>query len=118
MNIGSGDEIVIAISEHHSNLVPWQLLAKRKGAVLKFWQLKPESETLDLEDLQLLLGLHVSLTTKRQDDTDMSQRFLTRIGRPGRVKLVAVAHVSNVLGREFEKNYFSDFSWHKYFDVL
>ena len=34
-NIGAGDEIVISISEHHSNLVPWQYVAKAKGATLK-----------------------------------------------------------------------------------
>jgi cysteine desulfurase / selenocysteine lyase len=35
-NIGEGDEIVVSILEHHSNLVPWQELCRRKGAVLKF----------------------------------------------------------------------------------
>lgn len=34
-NIGAGDEIVLSVMEHHSNLVPWQLLAEKKGAVLK-----------------------------------------------------------------------------------
>lgn len=33
--IGEGDEIVLSVMEHHSNLVPWQLLAQRKRAVLK-----------------------------------------------------------------------------------
>lgn len=31
-----GDEIVLSVMEHHANLVPWQMLAKRKGAVLRF----------------------------------------------------------------------------------
>ncbi len=34
-NIGPGDEIVVSVAEHHANLVPWQMLAARKGAVLK-----------------------------------------------------------------------------------
>ncbi|MBR4554516.1 MAG: SufS family cysteine desulfurase [Ruminococcus sp.] len=35
-NIGEGDEILVAVSEHHSDLLPWQILAKEKGAVLRF----------------------------------------------------------------------------------
>jgi hypothetical protein len=35
-NVQAGDEIVISVSEHHSNLVPWQFVAKSKGAVLKY----------------------------------------------------------------------------------
>ncbi|HEY4668164.1 MAG TPA: aminotransferase class V-fold PLP-dependent enzyme, partial [Tepidiformaceae bacterium] len=35
-NVGEGDEIVLSLMEHHSNIVPWQLLAARKGAVLRF----------------------------------------------------------------------------------
>ena len=34
-NLGPGDEVVLSVAEHHSNLVPWQLLAERTGAVLK-----------------------------------------------------------------------------------
>ena len=48
-NIQPGDEIVISIMEHHSNLIPWQQLAKEKGATLKYIELTPDGE-LDLAD--------------------------------------------------------------------
>ena len=35
-NVGKGDHILISEMEHHSNIVPWQVLAKRKGAVLEY----------------------------------------------------------------------------------
>lgn len=69
--VGAGDEIVISIMEHHSNLIPWQQLAHRKGAKLKYIGLTPQGE-LDLADAA-------------QKITD-------------RTKIVAVAHASNVLG--------------------
>lgn len=70
-NIKEGDEIVITISEHHSNLVPWQHVAHAKGAVLKYIYLE-EDGNLSEEDIQ----------TKITEKT----------------KLVAVTQVSNVLG--------------------
>ncbi len=70
-NIGAGDEIVITISEHHSNLVPWQHVAKVKGAALKYIYLE-EDGNLSEEDIE----------TKITEKT----------------KLVAVTQVSNVLG--------------------
>ncbi len=70
-NIGAGDEVVITISEHHSNLVPWQQVAKAKGAVLKYIYLEADGN-LSREDME----------TKITEKT----------------KLVAVTHVSNVLG--------------------
>ena len=70
-NIQPGDEIVISIMEHHSNLIPWQQLAKEKGATLKYIELTPDGE-LDLADAK----------NKITDKT----------------KIVAVAHASNVLG--------------------
>jgi len=70
-HIGRGDEIVLTEMEHHSNLVPWQLLAQRKGAHLKFIPVTPEG-LLDLKAFSALL-------TKR-------------------TKLVAVTFMSNVLG--------------------
>ncbi len=70
-NIGPGDEIVLTKMEHHSNLVPWQLLARRKGATLRFVDVSPEGR-LVLEDYGRLLS--------------------------GRTRLVAVTHVSNSLG--------------------
>lgn len=66
-----GDEILISEMEHHSNIVPWQLLAKRKKAVLKAITLT-ENHSLDLDSLDSLL-------------TD-------------KTKIVALAHQSNVTG--------------------
>ncbi|MGH2780540.1 MAG: cysteine desulfurase [Thermoleophilaceae bacterium] len=71
-NVGAGDEVLITEMEHHSNIVPWQLLCDETGARLRYLPVTEEGE-LSLDDLdQALAG--------------------------GRVKLVAVAHVSNVLG--------------------
>lgn len=70
-NIGPGDEIVLTEMEHHSNLVPWQLLAEEKGATLKFVPF----------DGRGILAL------------DTYERLLT-----DRTKLVALSHQSNVLG--------------------
>ncbi len=70
--LNAGDEIVVSIMEHHSNLVPWHLLAKDKGCVVRGVNLKPDG-TLDLEHLDKLLS-------------------------SGKVKIVSLAHVSNVLG--------------------
>jgi cysteine desulfurase / selenocysteine lyase len=71
-NLGPGDEVVVTHMEHHSNIVPWQLVCAERGARLRYL---PVSETgeLSLDDLDEVLA-------------------------GGRVKLVAVAHVSNVLG--------------------
>jgi cysteine desulfurase/selenocysteine lyase len=66
-----GDTLVATIMEHHSNIVPWQLLAKRKGALLRFVGLLPDG-TLDFAQLE-----HVLKESPR---------------------LVTVAHCSNVLG--------------------
>ncbi len=70
-NVKAGDEIVISISEHHSNLVPWQFVAKAKGAVLKYIYLE-EDGNLSQEDIE----------------TKITER----------TKIVAVTQVSNVLG--------------------
>ncbi|MEZ5816135.1 MAG: cysteine desulfurase [Hyphomicrobiaceae bacterium] len=66
-----GDEIVVSIMEHHSNIVPWHFLRERKGCVLK-WAPITDTGELDLEALDALIG--------------------------PRTKLVAVTHMSNVLG--------------------
>lgn len=66
-----GDEIIISVMEHHSNIVPWQMMAQKTGAVLKHVQLT-DTEEFDLEHFQSLLS----------DQT----------------KLVATCHVSNTLG--------------------
>lgn len=69
--VQEGDEIVITYMEHHSNLIPWQQLAKRKGAVLKYVPMQ-KNGTLRLEDVE---------------------KTVTE-----RTKIVAAALVSNVLG--------------------
>lgn len=66
-----GDEIILSVMEHHSNLIPWQLMAQRTGAVLKFVELT-ETQEFDLEHYKSLLS--------------------------DRTKLVAIVHVSNTLG--------------------
>lgn len=66
----TGDQIVISIMEHHSNIVPWQEVAKKTGAILKFVYLKDGQ--LDMDDL-------------RKKITNQT-------------KFVSIAHVSNVLG--------------------
>ncbi len=71
MNVSEGDEVVVSMLEHHSNLVPWQELCKRKKAILKFIPVDENGE-LDLS------GLNDIITEK--------------------TKLVAVSMVSNALG--------------------
>lgn len=74
VNVGRGDVIVLSVMEHHSNLVPWQLLASAVGARLEFIGIDPQGR-LVLSDLDQLLDEFGS-----------------------RVKLVAVSAMSNVLG--------------------
>ena len=69
--VGEGDEIVVSKLEHHSNIVPWQMLCERKGAVLKVIPLR-EDLSLDIEAFKGILS--------------------------EKTRLVSVAHVSNVLG--------------------
>eukprot|EP01035_Chromulina_nebulosa_P020748 gene20748-26903_t len=66
-----GDEIILSVMEHHSNLVPWQMAAQRTGAVLKFVNLSAD-QTLDLNHFNSLLN--------------------------ERTKIVAISYASNVLG--------------------
>jgi cysteine desulfurase / selenocysteine lyase len=66
-----GDEIILTVMEHHSNLVPWQFVAQKTGAVLKFVNLT-DSETFDFDQFKSLLS--------------------------AKTKLVSVVHVSNTLG--------------------
>jgi cysteine desulfurase/selenocysteine lyase len=77
---GEGDVIVLSVMEHHSNLVPWQLLAQATGARLEFIDLDGQGRLLMDEDGpgQSLAGL------------------LARFGE--RIKLVAISGMSNVLG--------------------
>ncbi|OTP10207.1 cysteine desulfurase [Enterococcus sp. 10A9_DIV0425] len=69
--IQPGDEIVLSYMEHHSNIIPWQQLAKKSGATLKYIELT-ESGTLDMTHARELIT--------------------------NKTKIVAIAHVSNVLG--------------------
>ena len=69
--VGPGDEIVITEMEHHSNIVPWQLLAQRTGATLRWFGVTDDGR-LDLSNLDELVN--------------------------ERTKIVALAHQSNVLG--------------------
>src|SRR6478752_243377 len=70
-HIGEGDEIVLSIMEHHSNIVPWYFLKERQGAVLKWAPISDDGE--------LLLDKFEALLTPR-------------------TKMVAITHMSNVLG--------------------
>jgi len=70
-NIGAGDEIIISTMEHHSNIVPWQMLCEEKGAVLKVIPINDEGELL-MDEYKKLLS--------------------------PKTKLVSVVHVSNALG--------------------
>ena len=71
-NITQGDEILVCISEHHSNLLPWQVLAKQKGAAVKFLE-------CDKSGLYTAQALEKALTP--------------------RTKLFAIAQISNIFGR-------------------
>lgn len=69
--VGPGDEVIVTEAEHHSNIVPWQMMCRRKGAVLKVLPVD-ESGHLMVEKLEELIS--------------------------GRTKIMAVTHISNVLG--------------------
>jgi cysteine desulfurase / selenocysteine lyase len=70
LSVGPGDEIVISEMEHHSNIVPWQLLCERTGATLKWFGVTDDGR-LDTADLSLISE---------------------------RTKIVSVVHMSNILG--------------------
>ena len=72
--IKAGDEIILSVLEHHSNIVPWQLLAERTGCVLKFVNLTEDTQELDMDQLRSLVN--------------------------EKTKLITTAHVSNVTGGE------------------
>ena len=73
--IEPGDEIVLSVMEHHSNIVPWHFLRERHGAVLK-WVPVLEDGSLDMDALQAAVG--------------------------PKTKLVSVTHMSNVLGTKVD----------------
>lgn len=70
-HVGAGDEIVITYMEHHANIIPWQQIAKKKGATLKYIPLQ-EDGTISLEDVEKTVTSNT--------------------------KIVSVMYVSNVLG--------------------
>ncbi|MDN7247240.1 cysteine desulfurase [Planococcus shenhongbingii] len=70
-NVDEGDEIVITYMEHHSNIIPWQQLAKERGAILKYIELE-EDGTISLEQVRAAIT--------------------------ERTKIVSMVYVSNVLG--------------------
>ena len=78
-----GDEIIVTVMEHHSNIVPWQMLCERKGMHLRVIPMR-DNGTLDLEVLQDIL--------------DGTQGAPGCAGSSQPVRLVCVTHVSNVLG--------------------
>ena len=55
LQIGAGDEVLVTEMEHHSNLVPWQLLTQRKGAVLRWFGLTDDGR-LDLSNIDELIN--------------------------------------------------------------
>ncbi len=71
-HLKAGDEILVSIMEHHSNLLPWQMVARQTGAELKFLECEPDG----------------SLPRERLE-----------AGFSPRTRLVAIGHVSNVMGR-------------------
>ena len=71
-NVEEGDEIVITYMEHHSNIIPWQQLAKEKGAVLKYIRLE-EDGTFPLKKCGQQL-----LTQRKSFPSCMYQMFLAR----------------------------------------
>lgn len=61
-NITAGDEIIISTMEHHSNIVPWQMLCEEKGAILKIIPINEEGEIL-LDDYHKLLSKNVKIVS-------------------------------------------------------
>ena len=70
-NVGPGDEILVSVMEHHSNIVPWQMLARETGAALRYFDIR-EDGSLDM---------------------DQADDLITE-----RTRIVSIAHMSNVLG--------------------
>lgn len=73
-HLKAGDEVLVSIMEHHSDLLPWQMVCRQTGAALRFMDCEPDG-SLDLNKVQALIN--------------------------EKTKLVAVTQVSNVLGREY-----------------
>ena len=73
-HVKAGDEVLVSVMEHHSDLLPWQMVCRNTGAVLRFMECEPDG-SLDLNKVEKLI-------------TD-------------RTRIVALTQVSNVLGREY-----------------
>ncbi len=73
-HVRAGDEILVSVMEHHSDLLPWQMVCRQTGATLRFMECEPDG-SLDLNRVETLIG--------------------------DRTKIVAITQVSNVLGREY-----------------
>ena len=73
-HLKAGDEVLVSIMEHHSDLLPWQMVCRQTGATLRFMDCEPDG-SLDLNKVEALVN--------------------------EKTKLVAVTQVSNVLGREY-----------------
>ncbi len=71
-HVKAGDEVLVSILEHHSNLLPWQMVCRQTGATLKFIECEPDG-SLDLNKVETLIT--------------------------GKTKIVACTQVSNVIGR-------------------
>lgn len=80
-NVGAGDRILLSLLEHHSNIVPWRMLADRKGAVIDVAPLTVDGR-IDTDALIALIGPNT--------------------------KIVSIAHVSNVLGSQAEVRRIAD----------
>ena len=79
-HVKAGDEILISTMEHHSNILPWQMVCRQTGAQLKFMECEPDG-SLDLNKVEALIT--------------------------ARTRVVALQQVSNVLGREYPIRAFS-----------
>ena len=83
-HVKAGDEVLVSIMEHHSDLLPWQMVCRQTGATLKFMECEMDG-TLDLNKVEALI------TPK--------------------TKIVACTHVSNVLGRVYLLGSVSNAVW-------
>lgn len=73
-NLREGDEILVSLMEHHSNILPWQMVSERTGAKVVYLEFDRETGKISDEELQRKIG--------------------------GRTRIVSVTHISNVLGTE------------------
>lgn len=89
--LNAGDEVIISAMEHHSNIVPWQILCEEKGAILRVVPIDDAGEFL-LDEFEKLLN--------------------------PRTKLVAVTHVSNALGTITPVRQIIDMAHHRHIPVL